>query len=196
MDADAWDHRYADADLVWSAEPNRFVAEELADLPPGRAVDLAAGEGRNALWLAGLGWRVTAVDFSAVALDKGRQLARRASVEVDWLVADVLGYAPAGGFDLVLVAYLQLPAHQLATLWANAAAALDPGGTLLVVGHDVTNLTDGTGGPQDPALLYDPDTIAAQLAGLRVDRAERVLRPVDGDRPAIDTLVRAHRPRN
>ena len=66
MDARAWDERYAAAELVWSATPNQFVATELADLPPGRALDLAAGEGRNALWLAGLGWQVTAVAFSLV----------------------------------------------------------------------------------------------------------------------------------
>ena len=75
MDADAWDERYAAAELVWSREPNQFVAAELADLPPGTAVDLAAGEGRNAIWLAARGWAATAVDFSQVALDKGARLA-------------------------------------------------------------------------------------------------------------------------
>src|SRR2546423_12091264 len=72
VDADGWDQRYAGADLVWSAGPNRFVAEELADRPPGRVLDLASGEGRNALWLAARGWQATAVDFSAVAVGKGR----------------------------------------------------------------------------------------------------------------------------
>ena len=75
MDADAWDQRYAASELVWSQEPNQFVAAELADLPPGTAVDLAGGEGRNAIWLASRGWSATAVDFSQVALDKGARLA-------------------------------------------------------------------------------------------------------------------------
>ncbi|MFD0328131.1 methyltransferase domain-containing protein [Streptacidiphilus monticola] len=75
MDAEDWDRRYAAEELVWSAGPNRFVAEELAGLTPGRALDLAAGEGRNALWLAEQGWRVDAVDWSAVGLDKARRAA-------------------------------------------------------------------------------------------------------------------------
>lgn len=194
MDAAAWDRRYAETELVWGAEPNRFVAAEVADLTAGRALDLAAGEGRNALWLAGRGWRVTAVDFSPVAVDKGRRAARRAAVTVDWVCADVLAYRPPAGLDLVVVAYLHLPPAELAGVWARMAGALAPGGVLLAVGHDRTNLTDGTGGPQDPALLYDPAEIAAGLAGLHIDRAERVRRPVDGDLSAVDALVRAHRP--
>lgn len=194
MDAAAWDHRYASAELVWTAEPNRFVAAELSDLPPGRALDLAAGEGRNAIWLAGRGWQVTALDFSAVAIDKGRLLAEQAGVTVDWVVADVLTYRPAGGYDLVLVAYLHLPPAQRTVLWATAVTAVAPGGVLLAVGHDITNIADGTGGPQDPTLLYDPDGVAAHLDGLSIDRAERVHRPVQDGRSAIDTLVRAHRP--
>lgn len=194
MDATAWDRRYAETDLVWSAEPNRFVVAELADLPPGRALDLAAGEGRNALWLAGRGWRVTAVDFSAVATDKGRRLAQRAGVVVDWVIGDVLTYQPDGpGFDLVIIAYLHLPPADMSTVWSGAVRALAPGGVLLVVGHDRRNLDEGTGGPQDPTLLYAPDAIVAHLAGLHVDRAERVRRPVLEDRVAVDTLVRAHR---
>lgn len=192
MDAAAWDRRYADTELVWSAEPNRFVAAELGGLPPGRALDLAAGEGRNALWLAGRGWRVTAVDFSPVAIDKGRRLAQRAGLTVDWVVADVLTYRPDAAFDLVLVAYLHLPPAEMSAAWSVAVRALAPGGVLFAVGHDRTNLDEGTGGPQDPALLHDPGTVVAQLAGLQVDRAERVRRPV-GDRAAVDTVVRARR---
>ena len=86
MDAARWDERYAATDLLWSAEPNRFVAENLADLPPGRALDLAAGEGRNAIWLARRGWDVTAADFSQVALDRGRRIAGETTVR--WVCAD------------------------------------------------------------------------------------------------------------
>lgn len=206
VDASEWDRRYASVDLLWSAEPNRWVAAELAELPPGRALDLAAGEGRNAIWLAGRGWHVTAVDFSAVAVDKGRAAAEAAQVTVDWLVADLLDYRPArASVDLVLVAYLHLPPAQLRTVLRRGVRALAPGGVLLVIGHDVRNLVDGTGGPQDPTLLYDPDVLAADLVAaderwpgpggpLRVERAERVRRPVPGaPRDAVDTLVRARR---
>ena len=103
------------------------------------------------------------------------------------------GHGPqAATFDAVLIAYLHLPPDELARVWALAATAVAPGGTLLIVGHDRTNLTDGVGGPQDERVLYDAQTIAASLAGLRVLRTERVRRPV-GDREALDTLVRAER---
>src|SRR5215207_7679587 len=110
MDAAYWDERYAESELVWSAEPNRFVAEVCADLAPGRALDLAAGEGRNAIWLASRGWTVTATDFSAVGLDKGRRLAEHAGVadRVAWLVADATAIDWPPEHDLAIVAYLQL----------------------------------------------------------------------------------------
>jgi len=171
MDSQEWDRRYAGAELVWTAEPNRFVVAELADLPPGRALDLGAGEGRNAVWLAARGWRVTAVDFSAVGLDKGRRLAHARGVAVDWVCADVLGYQPgAQSFQLVLVAYLQLRAAELDAVLRRAVTALAPGGVLLVVGHDVTNLSEGAGGPPDPAVLYTPEAVTGSLDGLTVLR--------------------------
>src|SRR3954463_1695499 len=92
MRAADWDQRYAEQ-RQWSAEPNALVAELLAGLPPGDAVDLAAGEGRHALWLAGRGWRVTAVDFSAVGLDRGRaQADAEQASSVTWVTADVLSW--------------------------------------------------------------------------------------------------------
>lgn len=86
----AWDQRYSGPDLVWGEAPNRFVAEELAALPPGRAIDLGTGEGRNAIWLAERGWRVTAVDFSAAGLAQAARLAADRGVSVDWVQADLL----------------------------------------------------------------------------------------------------------
>src|SRR3954471_21444334 len=106
MEAHEWDERYAGTDLVWSAEPNRFVAEEVADLRPGRAVDLGAGEGRNALHLARLGWDVTAVDFSQVALDKGRAVA--GDPPVTWVCPDATPWPPPEPVDLVVEAYLHV----------------------------------------------------------------------------------------
>ena len=197
MDADAWDTRYRDAELLWSAEPNQFVAAELADLPAGTALDLACGEGRNAVWLAGRGWRVTAVDFSPVAVDRGRSLASARDVEVTWLVEDIVTWRPPDvAFDAVVVAYLQLPIEELARVLPAAAAAVAPGGVLVAVGHDRDNLTRGYGGPSDPALLWTADGVAGLLEGLTVERAEQVTRAVatdEGERTAIDVLVRARR---
>ncbi len=201
MDSQQWDERYAGTEFEWSMHPNQFVAAELAGLPPDRALDLAAGEGRNSVWLTERGWSVTAVDFSRVGLEKGRKLSAARGVadgRVDWVVADLSEYVPArAAFELVLIAYLQVDAALRARILAGAAAALTPGGTVLVVGHDLANLTEGVGGPQSPDVLYTPEAITAGLPGLRVVRAERVRRTVerDGGRAtAIDTLVRAERP--
>ena len=199
MDSSGWDARYAAAPgLVWTDRPNRFVVQELDGMKPGRALDLAAGEGRNATWLAERGWRVTAVDFSSVAVERGRRLAADRGVEVDWQVADLCEYLPpAGSFDLVLIAYLHLPADDLAGVLHRARAALAPRGTLLVVGHDLANLTAGVGGPQDPALLHTPQAVVAELGGLQVRRAETARRPVavdDRTVDALDTVVVAVQP--
>jgi SAM-dependent methyltransferase len=197
MECEDWDRRYRGTELVWTAQPNRFLVQELRGLPPGRALDLGSGEGRNAVWLAEGGWQVTAVDFSPVALDKARRLAQARRVTVHWELQDVRDYEPEpGAYNLVLVAYLHLPPVERAAVLAAAAAALAPHGTLLVIGHDLANLTQGVGGPQDPAVLYTPEAIVAELDGLTVHRAGRVRRPVDtapvpGE--AVDTLVRATR---
>lgn len=202
MDRADWDARYAAAELVWSAEPNRWVEEEVAGLTPGRALDLAAGEGRNSLWLASLGWKVTAVDFSSVAIDKGRQLADRldpaASERITWVVGDVLeDQDEEDHFDLALLCYLQVTADERRRALARAARALTVGGILLVVGYALANLTEGTGGPKEPTVLYDPGQLLEELPSepaLTVERAEIVHRPVQGaPRDALDTIVRARR---
>ena len=198
MDSNVWDERYAGDDLVWSAEPNRFLVVEVETLPPGRALDLACGEGRNAVWLAERGWNVTGVDFSKVGLDKARRLADARGVSVHWELADVTEYTPAPeSFDLVIVMYLHLPEAARRVAFRHAAAAVATGGSLLVVGHDITNLSVGWGGPRDPAVLYGPEDVVADLVDLETVKAERVQRPVhtdDGEKIAVDVLVRAKRP--
>jgi len=184
--AEEWDERYAERQQ-WSAEPNTLIADLLGDLPPGDAVDLAAGEGRHALWLAGLGWRVTAVDFSDVGLDRGR--AQPGADRVAWVTADVTSWsAEPESLDLVLVAYLHLAEAQVTALLTRAVSWLRPGGRLLVLGHDVENLTSGVGGPQEPAILHSVDRLAPVAALLDVDLLEQVRRQtLDGT--ALDTLL-------
>jgi SAM-dependent methyltransferase len=191
-----WNRRYAEIESLWSAAPNRCLVAETAELIQGRALDLACGDGRNAIWLAGLGWHVTGVDFSDVAIAKGRQRAAREGVEVDFRSQDLLDFEPdARAYELVLVLYLQLPADERRVVLGRASEAVATAGTFLLVGHDVLNLTEGVGGPSDPRVLYTPEDIVSELSGLEVQKAERVLRPVeDAAHPAIDTLVRARRP--
>jgi SAM-dependent methyltransferase len=181
-----WDQRYAE-NRQWSAEPNRLVASLLGDLPPGDAVDLAAGEGRHALWLAERGWRVTAVDFSPVGLGRGRE--QPGADRVSWVTADVLAWtAPEASLDLVLVAYLHLPEPDTLGLLERAVGWLRPGGRLLVLGHDVANIEHGVGGPQEPSILHSVSRLAPVAALLHVDRLERVDRQTPGG-TALDTLL-------
>jgi hypothetical protein len=139
------------------------------------------------------------VDFSDVALDKARQLAEASEIEIETVVADVTTHVPpAGAYDLAAVIYLHLPEDERRLVHQRAAAAVAPGGTMVVLGHDTTNLTDGHGGPQDASVLFTPDDVVADLegSGLTVTKAERVDRTVttsDGDRTAIDALVVARR---
>ncbi len=167
-------------------------------MTPGTALDLGAGDGRNAVWLAQRGWRVTAVDFSTVALERGRALAARVGVQVDWRLADLLAWTPAAAaFDLVALFFIHLPRDERQIVYASAAAAVRPGGTLLVVGHDRSNLTRGVGGPQDPAVLFSPDEIAGELpAGFTVERAAVVPRPGGTEPAPLDAVVRAARRRH
>lgn len=199
MDAATWDERYATSELVWSVEPNRFVVDQLSELPPGRAIDVAAGEGRNSLWLAERGWQVDAVEFSSVGLDKLRALADARGVEVNPVLADVTEGMPLEPADLVLLAYLHLPRQRANRALRASAALVRPGGTLLVVAHARANLERGYGGPPDPAVLPTVDDLLDDLAetGLAIDRAGEVTRTVEtdeGPRDAIDLLLRAHRP--
>jgi ubiquinone/menaquinone biosynthesis C-methylase UbiE len=188
--AEDWDARYAAAQQ-WSDEPNALAARLLAQVPPGRALDVAAGEGRMALWLAARGWSVTALDFSAAGLARGRERAAGLDLDVSWRVADAttadLGEAE---WDLVLVLYLHLPHHDLEQVLVRCARAVAPGGMLLVLGHDRDNTV---GGPPDPAVRYDLALLRASAHDLEVVRAEQVERPVGGE-VALDTLLLARRP--
>ena len=195
MDATDWDQRYSTAELIWTAEANQFVAAETEHLPPGRALDLAAGEGRNAIWLAQRGWNVTAVDFSQVALDKGRRLAESLDLadKLEWI-------EPTSSPG---------PRHPTVTTWSSSPTSTSPpvtserlsatppaglaaGGTIVIVGHDVTNLDGGTGGPQDPDVLYTPQRLTDIVAeaGLHTTKAGTVERRT-ANGVALDTLITA-----
>ena len=205
MDASDWNARYDTAELIWKGDPNQFLPGEVEGLPVGTALDLACGEGRNAVWLATRGWEVTGVDFSEVGLAKAERLAADNGVSGTWITADVTTWSPpAAGFDLVIVFYLQLPAGELAGALRTAVAAMAAGGTLLLVAHDLLNLSEGVGGPQDAGVLTTAESVVDALAAAelelgaelvieRAGRIDRVVTTADGDRTAIDTIVRARR---
>lgn len=196
-----WNAKYSAEDLVWGTDPNRFVVEQLSDLPPrGRALDIACGEGRNAIWLAKIGWKVTGIDFSDVAIERARRLATAQHVEIDWINDDITHCdLPAAAFQLVLIAYLQVPRDEFRKVLVGAVRSLAPSGMLFMIGHARRNLSEGVGGPRQPDVLWEPEEIRQELltAGLTVRRCEHVRRPVetpDGVRDAIDTLALAERP--
>jgi SAM-dependent methyltransferase len=189
-----WDERHAAREPIESHEPDPTLADVAGGLAPGRALDLAAGDGRNAIWLAAHGWDVTAVDFSGVALERATAAAEAANVTVRWVNADLLEWrAEPRSFDLVAVMFLHLPPGERDGVYAGAAEAVAPGGRLLVVGHDSSNLTDGAGGPQDPDVLFTAADIAGGLAGLEVERTGTVARDLGDGRSALDAVVVARR---
>lgn len=192
-----WDERYRDS-CLWGVEPNRFLVAGVSDLPPGDALDLGCGQGRNAVWLALQGHAVTAVDQSEVALGQARDLAAASGVELRTVGADAATWdPPAAAFDLVVLTYVQTPPHERRMIHARAARALRPGGRLFLVAHHLRNLTDGVGGPPLPDVLFTEADLAADFASLRILRNEQVLRHVEredvsGD--AVDVLLIAMKP--
>jgi SAM-dependent methyltransferase len=190
-------------DSVWSPSPNVFVKEHLAALPVGRMVDLAGGEGRHALWFAQRGWEAENFDFSAVAV--GKSLERAADLSLmDRFHGHVAHADSAQDFlmapaHLVVIAYLQIPAPELALAIANAARQLVAGGTLFGVWHARENLTEGVGGPQDSRVLPTVDELSAAFSAANLIVSEIGLRrrevTVSGvTREAIDVVVMSRAP--
>lgn len=195
-----WDQRYAGKEFVWTADANQFLIDELEGMTPGTALDLASGEGRNALWLGSRGWFVRAVDFSAVATEKAQRLATDRRLD-DWVAfetADLRAFEPpAATFDLVAVVYLQIPLHELAPILKRAVRAVAPRGTLLFIAHDIENLGKGFGGPQHPEMLYSVeqivDALGHELLIEKAAQAKRHVNTAEGVKVAIDLVVRAKR---
>jgi len=206
MDEAFWDQNYRRRPMVWSGNPNPALVADAADLAPGAALDLGAGEGGDAIWLAECGWTVTAVDVSAVALERGRDQAeaRGSSVagRITWVHADVAGWQPPKGeaFALVTSQFVHLPMGDREQLFGRAAAAVAPGGTLLIVGHHPDDIHAGVGRPNWPELFFTADDVAATLdERWTIVTAERRPRPAttqDGEPVTVhDAVLVARRSR-
>jgi SAM-dependent methyltransferase len=193
-----WNERYREQGELWGAQANRFVAAELNGLSRRRILDVACGQGRNAVWLALQGHQVTAVDISDVAVEQGRAIAAEAGVDVEFLTRDLLDWEPEpGGYDLVLLAYVQLPEDARVAVHAKAIAALAPGGRIFLIAHHRDNLEHGIGGPPTTDALFDEAQLEEDFADLSIVRNEVVLRPAEKDGVsgnAIDILFIAERP--
>jgi SAM-dependent methyltransferase len=163
-----WDARYGSADRIWSGNPNPRLVEQVTGIAPGTALDVGCGEGADAIWLAARGWHVTAIDVSTVALDRAAERAAEAGAEVAdrviWQQADILSWDPAPlRFDLVSAQFMQLPTPARESLHRRLAAAVRPGGTLLIVGHHPSDMETSVGRPHLPDFFFTADQIAAAL---------------------------------
>lgn len=160
-----WDERYAESDRIWSGNPNRRLVEHVAGMTPGTALDVGCGEGADVVWLARHGWRATGVDVSQVALDRGALHAEQNGVaqHCAWQQVDLLAGDPLPTADLVSVHFMHLPDPQFATAYAAVAAAVNPGGTLLVAAHHPADAASGLRNERLAHLLFAPDKVTALL---------------------------------
>lgn len=166
FDAAYWDERYAGRGNIWSGHPNPQLVAEAAGLAPGTALDVGCGEGADAVWLAARGWRVTGVDISSVALERaaGHASGLTLSGSIDWQHRDLLDWTPpALSFELVSAQFMQLPLEDRQPLFTGLAAAVAPGGTLLVVGHAPSDIESGAHRPNRADVFYTAREVAALL---------------------------------
>jgi len=201
-----WDDRYRSAGRLWSGQPNAQLVAQAAGLPPGEALDAGSGEGADAIWLASRGWAVTAVDVSAVALERAAAHAAAQGDEIAgrirWRREDLLSWDPGPQrFDLVSAQFMHLPSPELESVHRRLAAAVRPGGTLLIVSHHPDDLHANVGRPAHHDLFPTPGQLAAGLdpGDWEILVAAAVGRPatdLDGQPVTItDTVLRASRRR-
>jgi SAM-dependent methyltransferase len=202
FDRDSWERRWEQAlrehgDALTSRPANQYLRTEFADLPPGRALDAGCGHGAESIWLAGLGWQVTAVDFSVAALDRGRQTAASLGPEIseriDWVEGDLGAWTPAAGeHDLVVCLYVHV-ADSVGDLVRRLSSGVAPGGTLFLVGH--RPIDPATGQPT-PAAGQVQVSVGEALGALdpahwEIMVAEERQRAQTGT--GVDAVVRARR---
>lgn len=175
-----WDQRYSEAEPVWSGDPNPVLVEEVASLAPGTALEVGCGEGADAIWLAGHGWEVTGVDFSAQALARAAERVPASLTErLRWEQADIRDWQPDEGprYDLVAASYLHFFGALRRRVFATLATRVAPGGHLLIVGHHPSDLDTAMPRPPEPDLFYTAEELAQDLPADDWEVRTRAARP-------------------
>jgi SAM-dependent methyltransferase len=192
-----WDERYGTPEYVYGTEPNEFLASVASRIPLGRVLSLADGEGRNGVFLATLGHRVTSVDASPVGLAKAGRLAAARGVTLTTIVADLAEYAIApGGWEGIVSIFCHLPPPLRRRVHEQVVRGLAPGGMYVLEAYSVRQLQFGTGGPQNAELLLTLDAVRGELAGLEFLHAVEIEREVhegtfhNGPSAVIQVLAR------
>ena len=177
-----WNERYAKKELTWSSRPNALLESLVVGRPAGKVLDVASGEGRNALWLASRGWQVDAIDFSSVGIGRGRALATERNLEVNWITADVCQHIfVRAEYDLVIVVFLHTTVEER-VIWLPAVIeAVGPSGQLIYIAHDPSNIDHGVGGPKDMTLLPGLEDVCAELGDFQILQAKIYERQVGSD---------------
>ena len=164
-----WNEIWADIEDCGSGS-DEILVDQIECLTPGRALDVGCGTGGNAVWLAKHGWQVRAVDYSVVAIEKGKRLVAEEGVNVEFAVADASTHEPQGHYDLITCFYIQMVPPQRANMLAKVSKALAPGGTLLFVSHDKSGPPSGWS-VEDLRSLTTPEEIVAELSELQIEQA-------------------------
>ncbi|WP_020661931.1 bifunctional NAD(P)/FAD-dependent oxidoreductase/class I SAM-dependent methyltransferase [Amycolatopsis benzoatilytica] len=198
FDQSSWEERYRSRPEIWSGRPNEQLVTEATGLEPGHALDAGCGEGGDAIWLAQRGWQVTAVDFSVTAVERGRAQAEKLGVaeRISWVVADLAEWVPAAKFDLATSHFLHVPPTARKAAFERLADAVSPGGTLLVVGHDLTD--PHASRPHLADMVFTAEEVAKTLdsswASVVTELRERTAAGADGaEMAARDTVLVARK---
>ena len=174
-----WDVRYSDVEYVYGTEPNTFLVSVVDQIPKGRVLSLAEGEGRNGVYLAGLGYKVLGVDSSAVGLGKAQRLAEERGVTLETQVADLANFhIKPNSWDAVISIFCHLPSGIRSSVHHKVVAGLRPGGVLVLEAYTPAQLKLKTGGPATADMLMTLDSLRQELSGLRFTHAREAEREV------------------
>jgi ubiquinone/menaquinone biosynthesis C-methylase UbiE len=167
IDKSNWDERFSADDYVYGTDPNQFLKEQLDILKPRKLLMLAEGEGRNAVYAAKMGWQVDAVDFSDQARRKALKLAEKENVNINYAVCNLNDYLPEENhYDAIGIIFVHLDKPEIDKIFTYAQSALKKGGVIICEVFSQNQLGKSSGGPKDPALLYNSDEIASVFSGL------------------------------